>query len=90
MQREGGKVIVFFVDFRTAFDSLDRKLLWKALEERGISKELRERIREVYEKTIYKVKVGRKIGEAFWTAKEVRQGYPLIVNAKLFTLMLAD
>lgn len=38
-----------------------------------MSRELREKIREVYKKTIYKVKVEEKIGEAFWTAKEVRQ-----------------
>lgn len=34
LQKEGRKVIVFFVDFRAVFDSIDRKLLWKALEEK--------------------------------------------------------
>lgn len=27
LQREGGKVIAFFVDFRAAFDLINRKLL---------------------------------------------------------------
>lgn len=36
LQREGGKMLSFFVDFKAAFDSIDRKLLWKTLEERGV------------------------------------------------------
>lgn len=39
-----------------------------------MSRELREKIREVCEKTIYKVKVEEKIGEAFWTAKKSTTG----------------
>lgn len=53
-------MLAFFVDFRAVFDSIDRKLLWKMLEERGVSQELRERIKKVYEETICKVRANGK------------------------------
>lgn len=75
LQRKERKVLAFFVDFKAVFDSIDRNILQKALEEKGgVSRELRERLREVYEETICKVKVEGEIGEAFQTAKRVRQG----------------
>jgi len=49
-------VVATFVDLKTAFDSVDREILKKSLEERGVSEGLR-RIREVYEETRNVVKV---------------------------------
>lgn len=88
LMRKGGRVIAFFVDFKAAFDSVDRKVLWKSLEKKRVDGELIERLKEVYEKTACKVRVGKEMGEVFWTAKGVRQGCPL--SANLFTLLLAD
>ena len=65
----GGKVVASFVDLRTAFDSVDRGILEKSLEERGVSEGLRRRIREIYEETRNVVKVGNKIGKRFWMKK---------------------
>lgn len=86
--RKGGRVIAFFVDFKAAFDSIERKVLWESLEKKGVDGELIERLREVYKKTACKVRVRKEIGEVFWTAKGVRKGCPL--RSKLFTLLLAD
>ena len=69
--------MAMFVDLRAAFDSVDRRLLLRALEKRGVTKGLRERVEKVYRKTISRVKVGQETGEAFWTGKGVRQGCPL-------------
>lgn len=48
------------MDLRVAVDSVDRGKLWEALKERGVSEELRERLREIYGETVSKVKVGRR------------------------------
>lgn len=45
MQREGGRVWALFVDIKSTFDSVDRGVLWRALEERGVSEELLERLK---------------------------------------------
>lgn len=58
--------------------------MWRALEERGVSEELLERLKEVYENTANRVRVGGKMEGMFWTARGVRQGCPL--SAKLCTL----
>lgn len=89
MQREGGEVWALFVDIKSAFDSVDRGVLWRALEERGVSEELLERLKEVHENTANRVRVGGKMGGGmFWTARGVRQGCPL--SSKLCTLLVAD
>jgi len=62
--------VATLVDLRTAFDSVDRGILERSLEERGVSEGLRERIREVYEETrsvvkrleVWEVKWGRGFG----------------------------
>lgn len=55
----------------------------------GVSEELLERLKEVYENTANRVRVGGKMGRGmFWTARRVRQRCPL--SAKLFTLLVAD
>jgi len=41
----------FFTDLKAAFDKVDRKILWKAMEETGIRRGLIERIKEIYEQT---------------------------------------
>jgi len=61
--KRGGKVVATFVDLKTAFDSVDRGILEKSLEKRGVSEGLRRRIREIYEETRNVVKVGNKMGK---------------------------
>jgi len=34
----------FLIDLKAAFDKVDRKILWKAMEERGIRRGLIERV----------------------------------------------
>lgn len=77
IQKQGGKTIAFFADCTAAFDTIDREILWKILEENKVNKYLIKRCQEVYEETINVVRVGSKTSEKFWTEKGVRQGCPM-------------
>lgn len=83
-----GKMVVLFVDLKTAFDLIDRGKLIEAMRERGVREGLVRRCEEVLRETISRVNVRDKEGERFWTGREVRQGCPLSTN--VFTLLMAD
>jgi len=61
-----------FIDLKAAFDKVDRKILWKAMEERSIRRGLIERVKEIYEQTKNAVRVYGNITDWFWTRKGVR------------------
>ncbi|XP_068994227.1 trichohyalin-like [Neodiprion pinetum] len=86
--KDKGKMVAFFVDLKAAFDSVNRKVLWETMERRGVREGLRVRIEEIYKETKSRVRSGGKLGEAFWTARGVRQGYPL--SPHVSNLLLAD
>lgn len=85
---ERGKLVALFIDLKAAFDSVDRKIMMDALEERGVREGLRERVGEVYEETMSRVKAAGVMGDKFWTGKGVRQGCPM--SPILFNLLTAD
>lgn len=84
----GEKMNAFFVDLKTAFDRVDRRVLWKVMEERGIRKGLTERVKQVYKETRNKIKVEDRESSPFWTTKGVRQSCPL--NPLLFLIFISD
>lgn len=88
IEEKGGRMIAVFVELKAAFDSVDRKVLWETMEQRGVSEVIRRRVRELYRETRSKVRVGSEEGKSFWTARGVRQGCPL--SADLFNIMIAD
>lgn len=59
------------MDLKSAFDIVDRKVLWEAIERRGISKGIIEKVKEIYESTRNVVRVNGKILESFWTKRKV-------------------
>ncbi|XP_039310271.1 secreted RxLR effector protein 78-like [Solenopsis invicta] len=83
-----GKMVVLYIDLKAAFDSVDREILIQMMRERGVKESLVVRCEEVLEETLSRVRVGKKVGENFWTGKGVRQRCPL--SPCLFTLLLAD
>lgn len=76
------------MDLKAAFDKVDRKELWKAMEEKKIRTGLVKRIREIYASTKNAVRVRGKVSGCFWTEKGVRQGCPL--SPSLFSILIAD
>lgn len=85
--KKKGKLYVFFANLKAAFDKMNRKKLWKVLEERGINRKLINRIKDIYEETI-SVIIGDKCTEEFWTEGALRQGCPL--SSLLFITFIAD
>lgn len=64
IQKGGGKMHAFFADLRTAFGKIDRDLLNKILEKKGLER-LRRRIGEIYEETKNVVRVNGEISKEF-------------------------
>lgn len=50
LEKERGRLVALFVDLRAAFNSMDRKVLVKAMRERGIREKLTERVAEILKK----------------------------------------
>ena len=86
--RKERKMVVFFIDLKAAFDSVDREVLVREMRKRGVREGLVERCGEVLKETVCRVRVGEEEGKEFWTTRGVRQGCPL--SPSMFTLLLAD
>lgn len=86
--KKGGRLVVMFVDLKTAFDSVVRKVVIGMMKGKGIREELVERIEEVLRETKSRIRVGRKLRRSFWAARGVKQGCPL--SPLLFNILLAD
>jgi len=67
----------FFIDLKAAFDKVDRKILWRAMEERGIRRGLIERVKEIYEQTKNAIRVHGNTTNWFRTRKGVKQECPV-------------
>jgi len=77
-----------FVDFKAAFDSVDRRVLLEAMRERGIKRGLINRVEEILRETKSRVRIGGEMGENFWTGRGLRQGCPL--SPILLNILIAD
>ena len=86
--RKNEKLIAVFVDFKATYDSVNRKVLWKGMRERGINKGLIERIREIFVVTSIRVRIREQKGDVFWKGRGLRQGFS--VSPVLFSTLLAD
>jgi len=47
ISKKRGKMYGFFIDLKAAFDKVDRKILWRAMEKRDIRRGLIERVKEI-------------------------------------------
>ena len=86
--RRGRQMVLFFVDLRAAFDSVDRVKLIAALRGRGVKEGTVKRCEEVLGEIGFRVRIGEEVGEKFWTGRGVRQGCPL--SPLLFNMLMAD
>lgn len=81
-------MVATFIDLKAAFDSVDRRVLVKTLEKRGVRGGLIRRIEKVIRETKCRTRAAEEVREEFWMARGVRQGCPL--SPTLFNLLIAD
>lgn len=82
------KVYCFFVDFRAAFDSVDRGTLFYKLHLMGVSTKFLRVLRAMYEGTRAAAWDGEHISEWFQTSMGVKQG--CILSPDLFAFLIND
>ena len=66
-----------FIDFRKAYDSVPRELLWKCLHKMGIHGCMLETLQQIYSNIKLQVKVDQDLGPDFESNIGVKQGDPL-------------
>lgn len=79
-------IVVSFIDFKKAFDSVDRETIDKIIREFGVKRKLANIIRETLTNTISKVKFMGELSQPFEIKTGVRQGdglSPLLFNCVL-------
>ena len=87
-QLQGKKVYAFFVDFKAAFDSIDRSALFYKMTNMGVSSKFLRVLRELYKNTTAKVWHDQEMSEEFEMKSGVKQG--CLLSPMLFSLMLND
>src|SRR5699024_8582339 len=66
-----------FIDFRQAYDSIDRDALWRTLAEMGIPSKYVRLIQECYAGTSCQVRFAGQLSDRFTVRNGLRQGDPL-------------
>lgn len=82
------KVYAFFVDFKSAFDCIDREALYYKLSVAGISTKFIHIIKAIYSDTKVAIWDGNGMSEYFGTYMGVKQG--CILSPILFSIFLND
>jgi hypothetical protein len=77
---------LLFVDYQKAFDSMDKRWIWKALEERGLPNKFIKLIQEGYNQFSCRVLHNGQLTVPFETKCEVRQG--CLLSPLLFLVAL--
>lgn len=85
---QGRKVFGFFVDFKAAFDSIDRNSMFYKLLNMGVSRKFVGILRSLYKGTAANVLFNGELSDEFLMSMGVKQG--CLLSPLLFALMLND
>ena len=86
--RRRSKFYVCFVDFKKAFDTVKRDILWEVLSRHGISNKMLNMLKAIYRKVTAVVRYGNELTGEINCPLGVRQGCQL--SPLLFTLLVAE
>ena len=86
--KKGQKIFACFIDFKKAFDTIPRDLLFTKLLNHGVCGKFFDILKTLYTNDICCVKVGNKITATFQANQGVKQG--CILSPLLFNIFLAD
>jgi exonuclease III len=87
-QNEGRETILLFLDLKKAYDLVPHERLIQKLAAKGLGSKMLNMIRNMYQNTFMKVKVGDIITEAYMYRRGVRQGCP--TSPMIFNLYIDD
>jgi hypothetical protein len=74
---QGKPLFAAFIDFKKAYDSVDRQLLWKSLQALGLQGWSLSVLQAMYSDVQLRARVGGDEGESFPSTRGVKQGDPL-------------
>ena len=77
-----------FIDYRTAFDSINREILWEKLKKKGVKGKLLKMVKGIYKNTENEVITEEGLTERFRTERGVRQGCPM--SPTIFNVYIED
>ena len=82
------KLYVAFIDFRKAFDSVNRNLLWNVLRKQGVKGKLYKSLRSVYDSVLACVRDKHVYSEMFECPRGVKQG--CLLSPLLFSFLINE
>ncbi len=85
---KGRKMYGLFVDFRKAFDSIQRDKLWTLLDQHDVSDKMKNLLRSIYENVKVCVRSNNEMSESFSSNIGVRQG--CILSPFLFSFFINE
>lgn len=86
--RRGGKIYVAFVDYKKAFDSVDRDKLWERLEDLKTSTKMLNMLKSIYKVVKSCVRWGAKFSDFFECCCGVKQG--CLLSPLVFSLLISE
>ena len=81
-----GKLYVAFIDFKKAFDTVNRNVLWECMKEEGISTKMIKMIKGIYSIVTATVRFGNKFSEDIDCPLGVKQG--CLLSPLLFSILI--
>ena len=76
-QAQGRPLFCAFIDFKKAYDSVDREALWRCLQSFGVHGAFLRCVQEMYSDVRLRVRIGERMSKGFQSLTGVKQGDPL-------------